>query len=303
MIKTRVTRVVSIAVMLLLQGNSPAWALVFSGEASGYGISGFEILGPAPQLQIPETPTIAGIAPVPFVDNANLATSNFTSVFGVFTIAESDTGELDVNISSDVDGAVGNRSASADATVDNVSIQTVTQVVPPLVPVTLDFVLDVQATEIHSAADVSGEFGALAPSGTATLSGTSGANNDQASITVLGVEFLLDSNPLPHPASSFMITQAQVPSLEGQIEVRINEQILAGDGINDQSIEVNALRILIGTGMIKLPPNFTDAAWAGDIIVAHSEAALQANIIPEPSTLLLAALGLLGMTSRRWLAK
>ena len=38
------TRVIGITTLVLL-GNSPAWALVFSGQASGYGISGFELLG------------------------------------------------------------------------------------------------------------------------------------------------------------------------------------------------------------------------------------------------------------------
>ena len=282
--------------LLVWGSDRPAHAVVTVGEASGYGVSANVLLGGPPTLVVPITPAAGNIAPVPFNDNANLPSSNFTALYGIYTIGESDTGELDINFSSTVDGAPGVRSASADATVDEVSIQNFTQV-PPIFPVTLDAVLDLQATEIMSMADVTGDFGGLVPTGSASLSGTAGPGNDQASITSLGVEFLLKKNPVPN--ETFFITPNDVPGLEGHITVIQNEQILNGNGSDMQSITVNALHLIIGTGMIKLPPNDTDAVWNGEVIVAQSRSALQAEMdpdtsgVPEPSTLALAIAGLL----------
>ena len=118
----------------------------------------------------------------------------------------------------------------------------------------------------------------------------------------MGVEFLLEKDPLPN--TGFFITPFDVPGLEGLIQVIQNEQFLIGDGINNQSISVNALHIIINSGMIKLPPGFADGTWAGEIIDAHSFAELTAEsdpaAIPEPSTFLIWALGLVGLA---WYAR
>ena len=173
----------------------------------------------------------------------------------------------------------------------------------PALPVTLAAVLDVNAKTIESTADVSGDFGGLAAIGTTGLSGTAGGGNDQASITVLGEVFLLEKSPAPN--TMFMITPFDVPALEGFITVIQNEQFLVGDGTTNQSIEVNALHILINSGMVLLPSGFTPGAWSGEIIVGHSEASLLAEPggmsqpIPEPSAFILATLSLLSLGTRR----
>ena len=273
----------------------PADAIVTVGVAHGSGSNADLTLGPAPPLAIFSQPSIVDGAPAPFVDNANLPALNVSSEFNAFTMAEFITGDSDVNISSDVDGLLGVRSASADSTVTDIEVRVFSQI-PPVIPTTFTTLFELNATQIFSSADVSGDFGALTGSSVATLAGTDGPGNDQASITVTtefdSETFLLPTSPAPNSGFTILpgLGPGEVEGLEGTIQVIMNVLTLSGDGIMEQEVDVAALRVIFNSGMLGFPPNMEQQAFFGEFSVARSLAQLQAatstpGVIPEPSTI------------------
>ena len=289
------TLALAVAASINLWGALPADAIVTVGVAHGYGSQADLTLGPAPPLAIFSQPSIVDGAPGPFVGNANLPALNVSSEFNAFAMAEYITGDSDVNISSNVDGLLGVRSAAADSTVADIEVRVFSQI-PPVIPTTFTTLFELNATEVFSSADVSGDFGAFAAASTATLAGTGGLGNDQASITVTtefdSETFLLDVSPAPNSGFTILpgVGPGEVEGLEGSIQVIMNELTLSGNGITEREADVKALHVIFNSGMLAFPPNLEQHAFFGEFSVARSLARLEAQtstprVIPEPSTI------------------
>jgi len=298
-----------VAASINLCGALPAGAIVTVGVAHGYGSQADLTLGPAPPLTIFSQPSIVNGAPAPFVGNANLPALNVSTEFNGFTMAEFITGDSDVNISSNVDGLLGVRSASADSTVADVEVRVFSQI-PPLIPTTFTTLFELNATEIFSSVDVSGDFAAFTASSVATLAGTGGLGNDQASITVTtefdSETFLLATSPLPNSGFTILpgVGPGEVEGLEGKIQVIMNELTLSGDGITEQGIDVKALHVIFNSGMLAFPPDLEQQAFFGEFSVARSLARLEAAtstpaVVPEPSTIWLGLPAIALLAARR----
>ena len=137
----------------LLAGTPAAEATVISGDSAAFGeavsLTLTPLTGPSVGITSGPLPTVSGNAPPPY-NNTDTVLS--ASVADVLT-----TGVLTVNAASNVDGLPGARFAAADATVNNLSILNAF----------------ISAITIQSAAGISGDFGALVPTGTTTLVGIS----------------------------------------------------------------------------------------------------------------------------------
>jgi hypothetical protein len=286
---------------IALGDEATALGGVITGESNAFGVSvdlGLVEDSASSSLllnaSVGPTPTAIGSAPAPY-DHSDSAASASASgaldvggIVGVTEIVDFDTGILEVAAQSDVTGSGGPRTTAAQATVNDVTFDVTS--VSSLLSLSSFFTLD--ATQIASAADVSGGFGTLTPSGMTTITGTHGTAGNQAALTVLGVEFLLDSNPAPN--TMFTIDSSahtDLASLQGSIDVILNEQSLSGDISNSQSILVNGLHLRFNNVLAGLGD--TSGLLNGDVIVSHSEAAQQA--VPEPGSMSLLACGMAGL--------
>lgn len=241
-------------------GAAPAArAGVVTGDSSAFGVSADLSAGLA-SLSVAPTPDAFGSAPPPYSTSDFLANFNASSGSLASLIAEA----LSVAASSDVDGGIGPRLASASADVTGMST------------VIIDGVTDLvnlTAEMVTSDASVSGDFGALIGSGDSTFT--------NAVLSVSGVNFIIVSNPAPNT----------VLFSGGGLDIVLNEQIVTGDGTSARGIEVNAIHLT----MTDVPSAL--GLLNGDVIWSHSEASL--NAIPEPPTLVLLAVGLAAMLKRR----
>lgn len=221
---------------------TPGAALVIGGSSLAYGEQVDLVAALLLNLDDGPQPQVAGSAPDPYAVSDDALSIDLGS--GTIT-----AGTLVVNAASDVDGAPGVRSASADATVETLQVGG-----------TLAALVTVSAGGVGSSAEVAGN-GALSASGAAVL--------EDLAISVLGVPLAIPANPAPN---TVLFDAAGVLIL-------LNEQTLAGDGVSGLGLAVNALRIeftnaVLGLGLLN-----------GEIVIAHSEAALAA--VPEPSAALL----------------
>ena len=189
-------------------------------------------------------PTVAGTAP-PSYNNNNSAASALVSSALTGQILQ--TGLLTVNAASSVPGS---DTASASATVNNLEIDIVGNL--PL--------LTIDATTVQSTANISGTCGSsLTATGTTTIENATVGGS-------LGVGLSISLNPPPNTVLLDLLG----------IRVVLNEQILAGDGVNSRSLTVNAIHITLD---IIQPVLFLLGidVLSGDIIISHSQAQLQCS--------------------------
>jgi len=242
--RTRAVFCLGIAVCLIGLGTS-ATATVVTGDASAAGVA-IGLTGPLP-ISTGLVPAVSVSSPPP--DSAN------QTLFDLAPLQLISSGEATVNASTDVDGAPGIRTASGDATILDLQLD---------LTLVLTDIISISAAEITSAADVTGDFGALNATGSSTFS--------LVEITIDDVTFALDPNYAPN---------TEIYN-QGGIVIIGNQQIVTGNGTSLRGITVNALNISFGVLGI-----------GGSIIIGQSQAALSA--IPEPGTGLLLGIGLVAI--------
>jgi len=238
--KNRISRLVS--GLLLLAFASAGHARVITTGSSSYGESVNLTLTPflLPNVGISSDPfpVSSGVAPAPY-NNPNSAAS-VSVVSG--TVLNLGTGIINTTANSDVDGTVGAKSTGATATVDDLGLSVFANL------------LGLSADVVQSSASINGNFGSLSAAGSADLT--------NAVLSTLGlVNVGLAANPAPN-------THVDVLGLLGLtgVSLILNEQTVTGNGVNSQSMAVNAIHLgfdnfLSGTNTLN-----------GDIIISHSEA-------------------------------
>ena len=288
--------VVVSSLLIVSSIESSARADVTSGTASAFGVEAnvgqtatFGGVFFSSTLSAGPTPTASGTAP-PAFNNSNSA----FSLVAVSTVGASvQTGFLDVNAQSNVDGTAGTKTTSASADVFNTLLAVRGVVGGSALAGGIVFV----AQAIQSTAQVTGDFGALTPSGTTTITLGSGV------LRVGGVDLtaLVFASATPSPNTTFIIDDTLLGgtgAFTGSLTIVLNEQIVTGDGISTSGITVNAIDITFNafgsTGLNAITNN-------GQIIFSQSQAAQAAapgggggaQPVPEPSSL--AMLGLAGV--------
>lgn len=229
-----------------------AEATVITGTSRAFGesvnLTITPLIGPVVSVLSGPIPTASGTAPLPYNVTNTLLSAN---VAGLLT-----TGVLTAHATSNVDGMPGIRTASADATVDNLSV----------------LLGLITATEIQSSATVSGDFGAFTAVGTNTLTG----------LSVNGTPFLFASAT---PNFVFFTGLG--------LTVTLNEQILTGNGIDSLGLAVNAIDIsfnnfVSASGILNgnIIISHSEASLTGRA---------DEQDVPEPATLLLFASGMIGL--------
>jgi len=279
-------------------------AAIISAESSAYGLSmDLELdiaLLPNVTVGLTPQPTISGTAPAAYNLTNSQASANVDGqvdvggLLGLVNIIDLETMLLEVNANSNVDGLAGIKSTSANATVNDLNLD-----INNVILLALNNFISLDATLIQSTASLEGDYGALSATGESTISGTHGLSNNQALLTVAGVDFLLDANAAPNTMISINSSVSGLGSFVGNIDVILNEQTLSGDGNSFQSIDVNALRLNFNAVELDLGL-ISPVSLNGSLTIANSAANMSAVPVPEPSTFLfLSMVGLGGFVSRR----
>lgn len=296
-----------LALVPMFWGGSAARADVTSGTASAFGVEAnvglsATVLGVGVNatLSAGPTPTVSGSAPPPFNNSNSLASVAASASISAVGVGSLSTGILNVNAQSNATGT-GAATTSASASVANLSTSLALDALLGL-GTTL---VTLGATVVQSTAQVTGDIGALVPSGTTTIVGGSfflGVANLSATV-------FASVNPAPN--TTITINDAVLVglgfvagSVAGSITIILNEQIVTGNGNTSSGITVNAIDITFnqfaGGVILGLPAGIT---LNGQIIVSQSRAGQTAQApggggggaqpVPEPSSL--AMLGLIGV--------
>jgi hypothetical protein len=267
----------SIAILSgLLLTASPASAATINASSSGYGLF---VSAAALTLNLnagPSPNAATGTAPAPY----NLADSalavNVTSSIPFVVSGQAAANSVNGTATSNVDGLPGSRLTTASGGVDGAQIGLNT--IPILGGgITL---LGINAT-LNSTAQITGDFGSLAASGTTTI------QNLGLTINAIPVNLtaFVGVNVAPNTSVNLALLGIANSSLI------LNEQLIAP---NQTSIIVNAFHLTVNLASL----------IAADVVLGHSQVAVTA--VPEPATLAFMGLALVPLTCfarsarRRW---
>lgn len=241
----------SVAATIFALSHVGVAAAQTTGESAAFGASVqlnlVPLLGGGIPITLGEQPSAGGSAPPAYnigpIDSASLSVSN--GLTGQIL----STGVVSVSAASSVPDETG---AVATATINDLDTQLVGALIAEL--------LTIGATTVQSTASIEGDCGALTASG--------GAVFEDAQIGgVIGGGQAIPDNP-----------QANLVLLDTLgIRVVVNEQIVTGDGVLTRGLEVNALHISIDVSLLGI------GALSGDIVLGHSEAAVECSSVPTPT--------------------
>ena len=259
--RTRTLLVVAGVAAAIVTLQTPSQAIVGFGASEGYGLSANLSLLGIPALVIPATAPSQGTAPAAY----NHSNSVLSLGVSVPLVGSVNTGVLESNAFSDVDGGVGSRIAYGDGTVDDLSIN--------LVP--LDNggnVVTLTATTVSAASATLGDTGVFAALGDSTL--------ENLAINVMGNQLNIPVDPAPNTVLFDLLG----------VRIVLNEQLTSVT--NDDALQLKkAIHITLynvaGLGGVV----------SGDIVIAHSQANM--STVPEPGTFIALGAGLLGLAFAR----
>ncbi len=244
--------------------TAPLQAQVVSGTSTGWAaFADIDLLSLVPLITLTETPFLTDTAPAPYSHDASRVNfehpdpcdSNPLTL--LIPNCQLTASLLYSHVDSDVDGSAGSKTAHGQGGVEGLTLLN-------------SFLSNVT---LQSDSTVSGDFGALVPTGTTTI----------AAITINGSNFVNLNNI---PANTNLLAFLGLGPILG-INLIANEQVVIGDCITTCMIETNALHVVFNGGLIG------GTLVNGDLILGHSEAKL--NAVPVPAALWLFGSGLLGL--------
>ncbi len=314
LIIVRSIQVVALLAAALTGISHTAQAINTQGSSSAYGASSDlsivdlnTLVGIGVTAPLAPTPTASGTAPPAYnVTNslAGISINSSSSVLGGGSISLS-SGALQATASSTVDGGSGIRNAQASSSADNFNASL--SLIGRTSLLNSASLFNFSTLTISSSASVTGDYGAFTTAGSTSIIDANGAADGFATFSVFGINYDVAVNPLGQvaPNTSLTINSSSNPSFSdsfgtdftGSINIIFNEQVITGDGITSQGIQVNGLRVSVinagSTFFNGLNLKIDDSNLAnGELTVAHSEASLTAlTPIPEPSTFCLIAAG------------
>lgn len=269
--------------IVLLVVSGTGHATVIGGSSSSYVVGGNVSVTLLTQslldLDIAATPASSGTAPSAYDVSESGPSLNvqLNSVIG--SVGSIGADMLDTHASSNIDGSAGVKFATASASVADIGFS-------------LSDLVSLNLGTVKSTASVSGDFGALTPTGETILDGVE--------LSIAGKRIALIDIPAPNT-----VVDLSLLGLAGSSLI-LNEQILTGDGVSELGLVVNAIHLSFNTflhGFFSL---------TGDIIISHAQAQITAEpgqaaapvalaTIPEPGTLALLSSGfaILSWKSRR----
>jgi uncharacterized repeat protein (TIGR01451 family) len=229
---------------------APRASAATTGASSAYGEALHLTLAPLVGGGLPidsgPLPEASGNAPPPYSQAMTQADVTVQGSMGLGKILS--TGILSVEADSNVPRS---NQAHARAEVDNTSLLVTS-------------LLNLSANVIVSEASIGGTCGSsLTPVGTSTFVSASLGG-------IVGTGLTVPPNPAPNT------------ELLNQLGIRVvlNEQLLAGDGTTRETLSVNALHVYLSNVSLG-----TIGALNGDIVVSHSQAALDCNGLPDSADL------------------
>lgn len=302
-----------LALIPMFLGGQAARADVTTGSSSAFGIQSGVNLTATPgifpitvTLSAGPTPTASGIAPPPY-NNSNVLASLSASANIGGAFAHLNANFLSVGAQSNVDGTAGSKTTSAFAG-SPFFLDIDADVFGVAAPIEL---VQLGASLVSVSAQVTGDFGALVPSGTTTIF--------SGSLVVFGTNLSGTVFPTPteFPAAntSFTIDDTSLGgtgAFTGSITIVLNEQIVTGNGSTSSSITVNGIHATFNQFGRQTLSGFI--LLSGDLIVSQAQANQTAQApggggtaqaVPEPSSLaMLGVVGLIGAVRRlrtgRW---
>jgi hypothetical protein len=244
-----------------------AQAVNISASSSGYGM--FVDLNALNLVNLDVGPLpvdVSGVAPAPYADSDTVLNVNVSSSVPIVATATATAGSVSATAASNVNGGVGSRTTSASGGVVGAGVNAVT--LPVLGPgLTL---LGINGT-LSSTAQVAGDFGSLTALGTTTI--------QSLGLTISGIPVNLSAYVNVPIAPNTSVNLAALGIANASLI--LNEQIVAGD---QSSIAVNAFHLNV---------NVANSIVA-QVILGHSQSQMTAVAIPEPATVGMAAVGMVG---------
>lgn len=231
---------------------------------------------------------VSNSSPGPYSNSNTLTTANVSA--GTFALPSTSfpvvSGQLlGINaiqlgsyITSNVDGLSGARTTDASNGLANLNFSLGSY---SLLGGTPQSLLSITASAINAAASVTGDFGSLATSGSATVA--------DLSIRYLGNEIF---------SANGSIAANTVINIAPGISLTLNEQIVGGDNISNASILTNFLRLSFDDAGLSIG-NFGLATINGDLILGHAYAE-QTAAVPEPASIVMASLGVVGLVGSQY---
>lgn len=265
--RSRTLAFASLATLLSFCSAPIAQAINISASSSGYGmfvdVNALNLVN----LDVGPLPVdVSGVAPAPYADSDTVLNVNVSTSVPVVATATATAGSVTATAASNVNGGVGSRTTSASGGVVGAGVNAVT--LPVLGPgLTL---LGVNGT-LSSTAQIAGDFGSLTATGATTI--------QSLGLTISGIPVNLSAYVNVPIAPNTSVNLAALGIANASLI--LNEQIVAGD---QSSIAVNAFHLNV---------NVANSIVA-QVILGHSQAQMTATAVPEPATVSIAAVGMVG---------
>lgn len=296
----RQTRLLSFTALALVaaSGSSTAQASVIGANSDAYSLGlSAQVANTLLNVNVTAPAHVIGAAPSPYNVNQSIGQADIDlaaniASFGVLDVqlaALADTSIFSASAQSDVDGSAGSKSASADATINNLGLDLFNT---SLLLGSNQTALGLSASTIYSQTLVSGDYGAMAASAMSYIENMSLNLFGMGEIDLASLGLVADANGFIYADPNF--TVLDVNGITG-LDLILNEQISTCTAVQCNS-EVNALKLRfdgVNMGGLGLDlGSLLDGTLNGEIILGHAYANLNArvNAVPTP-----ASVGLFGV--------